>query len=92
MKILFASAEVAPFAKVGGLADVAGSLPLALAARGHDVRVIMPKYLAVSQGPWERWRAVHPPSPPHIALRRPSSPIRVPGLRLRRQLCCGSAA
>ncbi len=62
MKILFASAEVAPFAKVGGLADVAGSLPLALAELGHDVRVIMPKYLSVTQGAeagkWNLWRAV----------------------------------
>src|SRR5437588_11879787 len=44
LKILVVSAEVAPFAKVGGLADVAGALPKALRAMGHDVRVVMPRY------------------------------------------------
>lgn len=44
LKILVVSAEVAPYAKVGGLADVAGALPKALRALGHDVRVVMPRY------------------------------------------------
>jgi starch synthase len=44
MKIIFISPEVVPFAKTGGLADVAGSLPKALKEIGHDVRVIMPLY------------------------------------------------
>ncbi|HMO54711.1 MAG TPA: glycogen synthase [Tepidiformaceae bacterium] len=42
MKILFASAEVDPFAKVGGLADVASALPQRLLEMGHDIRVITP--------------------------------------------------
>ena len=47
LKILFLSAEVAPFGKAGGLADVCGSLPKALAALGHDVHVVMPAYSSV---------------------------------------------
>jgi starch synthase len=47
LKILFLSAEVAPFAKAGGLADVCGSLPKALAALGHEVRVVMPAFSPV---------------------------------------------
>ncbi len=49
LKILFLSAEVTPFAKVGGLADVAGSLPKALRALGHEVRVVMPAYQKIEQ-------------------------------------------
>jgi starch synthase len=44
LKILFASSEVYPFAKTGGLGDVAGSLPKALHGLGHEVNVIMPRH------------------------------------------------
>ncbi|HBE80979.1 MAG TPA: hypothetical protein DDW65_24805, partial [Firmicutes bacterium] len=44
LKILVLAAEVVPFAKTGGLADVAGALPKALKELGHDVRVAMPGY------------------------------------------------
>ncbi|AUX20574.1 glycogen synthase [Sorangium cellulosum] len=44
LKILFVVSECVPFAKTGGLADVAGALPMALAAAGHDVRVVLPAY------------------------------------------------
>ena len=44
MKILYAASEAAPFAKSGGLADVAGALPKALVRDGIDARVVMPLY------------------------------------------------
>ena len=47
MNVLFTSAEVAPFAKAGGLGDVVGSLPKALRAEGVDARVLMPLYGAI---------------------------------------------
>ncbi len=49
MRILYASAEVSPFAKTGGLADVAGALPKALASLGHDVRVVMPLFASIRE-------------------------------------------
>jgi starch synthase len=50
-KILLAASEVVGFAKTGGLADVAGSLPRALAGRGHQCAVILPLYRSVHTGP-----------------------------------------
>lgn len=66
-RVLMVSAEVAPLAKVGGLADVAGALPKALHAQGHDARILMPAYPMVEAD--SRWQvqpltefefAIHP--------------------------------
>lgn len=50
--VLLTSAEVDPFAKVGGLADVAGSLPKALRKHGIDARVLMPHYGMIDNARW----------------------------------------
>jgi starch synthase len=50
MRIAFVTSEAFPFVKTGGLADVSYSLPRALARRGHDVRIIMPRYYRVDKG------------------------------------------
>ncbi|MCX6565497.1 MAG: glycogen synthase GlgA [Candidatus Aminicenantes bacterium] len=57
MKIVFVSSEAAPYAKTGGLADVASALPKALAEAGHEVKVFLPLYRTIK----ERF--------PHLALR-----------------------
>jgi starch synthase len=75
MRIAFITPEAYPFVKTGGLADVSFSLPRALARRGHDVRLIIPRYyridrerfglrpvpppLGVSLGTGEKWAAVY---------------------------------
>jgi starch synthase len=56
LKICFVASEVTPFAKTGGLADVAGALPPYLASRGHDVRLFMPLHAQVDT-------ALHPVTP-----------------------------
>ena len=47
MNILMIASECVPYVKVGGLADVVGTLPKYLKKRGHDVRIIIPKYRAI---------------------------------------------
>ena len=47
MKVLFCASECVPFVKTGGLADVAGALPIALHEEGLDTRVILPKYRVI---------------------------------------------
>ena len=49
MKILFAASEAVPFAASGGLADVVGSLPKAISAKGHECAVVIPLYKCISE-------------------------------------------
>ncbi len=49
MRIVLVSSEVFPYAKTGGLADVCGTLPLALERLGHEVSIIMPGYRCVGK-------------------------------------------
>ena len=63
MRILYAASEAAPYAKSGGLADVAGALPKALVRDGIDCRVIMPLYRSeerrVGKECRSRWSPYH---------------------------------
>ena len=58
LKVLFASAEAAPFAKTGGLADVVGTLPRALNKSKVDVRIIVPLYGDIPETYRNRMRLV----------------------------------
>ena len=84
MKILMVTSEAVPFAKTGGLADAVSALSIALAAQGHDVRIVMPRYyridrsklehlsgpMGVHQGYQEIWTGVY-----HTTL--PGAPVPV---------------
>jgi starch synthase len=67
MNVLLASMEVTPFGKVGGLADVAGTLPKALKDLGVDIRVVMPKHLSVQRVAGELTRVL-----PSVEVRMPT--------------------
>ena len=54
MRILMVASEGVPFAKTGGLADVVGALPRAVAALGHEVDVVMPRYRGTTAGDRDR--------------------------------------
>ena len=49
LRVCFCTSEAVPFAKTGGLADVAGALPRALAERGCDVRIVLPGYRSIDR-------------------------------------------
>jgi len=49
LKILMAASEAVPYAKTGGLADMVSALSLALARRGHEVRIVLPRYYGINK-------------------------------------------
>ena len=53
LSICFIASEVAPYAKTGGLADVASALPAYLAGRGHDVRLFMPLHATIDTSKYD---------------------------------------
>ncbi len=65
-RILMVTAEASPFAKTGGLGDVLGSLPHALAERGEEVAVVLPRYRTASLPATERiWYSMSLSVGPH---------------------------
>ncbi|MDR2922549.1 MAG: glycogen synthase GlgA [Treponema sp.] len=85
MKILMVTSEAVPFAKTGGLADMVSALSISLAALGHDVRIVLPRYynidrgglkmlpgaLGVPMGDGEEWSAVYTTVMPGTTKKNP---------------------
>ncbi|HEV8716922.1 MAG TPA: glycogen synthase GlgA [Candidatus Binatia bacterium] len=70
LRVLLVAAEVAPFARTGGLGDMTGALSQALAALGHDVRLVMPLYQTVRDGAFPLTETVADLSVPLVTGRR----------------------
>ncbi len=64
MRILFASSEVLPYSKSGGLADVASALPAALGRLGHEVVIVTPRYTQIDVATWDLRRRRFRLNPP----------------------------
>jgi starch synthase len=79
LKVLLLSAEVVPFAKTGGLADVAGSLPKAIHALGHDIRVAMPRYGRIRP---DRFNLTHALDPFPVPMDEHTEPAELMQTRL----------
>lgn len=73
LAILFATSEMAPWVKTGGLGDVAAALPAALRRAGHDIRVLLPYYPALA--------AAFPAA--RVVAELPSLAPQLPAARLR---------
>ena len=65
LNVIFASSEAVPFIKTGGLADVSGSLPLALRQLGQDVRLVIPAYPSALKQIGDCWEVAHLRLPGH---------------------------
>jgi len=77
MKILLVTSEAVPFAKTGGLADVAGAIPKSLAALGHEVALILPYYRQAREKFADQTEDTGIAFPVHLGPDAPVATIRV---------------